>query len=147
MAGRKPLGPQLVHHLDGSEHAKDRMEVILETIAGKLSIREACDRLGIEEAMFFRIRMGALQAAVSRLEPRPTGRPPRVITPEGERITNLEQELQNKDLELKATAVRLEIAQAMPQLIEDEAGKKTTDRKQRRRHLRQRKRRRGKRPR
>ena len=147
MAGRKPLGPQLVHHLDGSEHAKDRMEVILETIAGKLTIREACDRLGIEEAMFFRLRMQALQAAIRRLEPRPSGRPPRVTTPEGERIADLEQDLQDKELELQAAAVRLEIAQAMPQLIEDEAGKKTNQRKQRRRQLQQRKRRRGKRPR
>jgi hypothetical protein len=123
------------------------MEVILETVAGKLTIREACDRLGIEEAMFFRLRMQALQAGLSRLEPRPAGRPPRSQSVEGERIAELEQELQDKEVELKATGVRLEIAQAMPQLVQDGDVKKTTDQKQRRRQLQQRQRRRGKRPR
>ena len=123
MAGRKPMGPQLVHHLDGSERAKERLEVILETVAGKLTIREACDRLGIEEAMFFRVRMQALQAGLSRLEPLPAGRPSPSESPERERIAALEQELQEKESERKATEVRLEIAQAMPQLMEDEAVK------------------------
>ena len=141
------MGPKLVHHLDGSEHAKERMEAILGTIAGKLTIREACDRMGIEEAMFFRLRMQALQAGLSRLEPRPAGRPSRGISAEGERIADLEQELQDKERELKGTEARLEIAQVMPQLLEDVKLKKTTDRKHRRRQLQQRQRGRRKRPR
>ena len=68
----------------------------------------------------------------------PAGRPARTTSPEGERIHDLEQELHEKDLELRATEVRLEIAQTMPQLIEDEAVKKTTHRKQRKRQLQQR---------
>jgi hypothetical protein len=142
MAGRKPTGPPLVHHLDGSERAKERLEVILETIAGKAMIREACDRLGIEQAMFFRLRTQALQAGVFRLEPRPAGRPPRSPSPESERIAELEQELQDKDQERKATEVRLEIAQAMPRLGQDETSKKTAQRKRRRRQPQQRQRRR-----
>ena len=137
----------MVHHLDGSERAKERLEAILETVSGKLTISEACDRLGIEEATFFRLRMQALEAALGRLEPRPAGRPARTTSPEGERIHELEQELHEKDLELRATEVRLEIAQTMPQLIEDEAVKKTTHRKQRKRQLQQRQRRRRKSPR
>jgi hypothetical protein len=143
MAGRKPTGPPLVHHLDGSERAKERLEVILETVAGKLTIREACDRLGIEEAMFFRLRTQALQAGLSRLEPRPAGRPPRSSSPEEQRIAELEQELQDKERERKTTEVRLEMAQAMSELAEDEALKKTTQRKRRRRRPPQRQRRRG----
>ncbi len=60
MAGRKPIGPPLVRRLDGSEQAKDRMEVILQTIAGMMTIRQACDRLGIDEARFFQLRTEAL---------------------------------------------------------------------------------------
>ena len=119
MAGRKPTGPALVHHLDGSERAKERLEVILETVSGKLAIREACDRLGIEEAMFYRLRAQALQAGLARLEPRPAGRPPRRSSPQDERIAELEQELQEKQLQEKAMEVRLEIAQAMPSLGKD----------------------------
>ncbi len=139
------MGPQLVHHLDGSERAKERLEVILETVAGELTIREACDRLGIEEAMFFRLRMQALQAGLSRLEPRPSGRPPQSHSPESERIVELEYELQDKEWEQKATEVRLEIAQAMPRLAQDEASKKTTQRKQPGKQLTKRPPRRGKR--
>jgi hypothetical protein len=134
----------LVHHLDGSERAKERLEVILETIAGRITIREACDRLGIEEAMFFRLRTQAIQAGLSRLEPRPSGRPPRHPSPEDQRIAELEQELREKELQQKAMEARLEIAQTMPQLVQEETLKKTAKQKQRRKQLAKRQRRRGK---
>jgi transposase len=135
----------LVHHLDGSDHAKQRWETILETVAGKLPIREACDRLGIEEARFYRLRAEALQAGLARLEPRPSGRPPRHASPEEQQIAKLQEELQEKDVELKAMGVRLDVAQAMPKLAQDEALKKTTPRKQRTKQLAKRQRRRRKR--
>jgi transposase len=133
MAGRKPIGPPLVHHLDGSKRAKERLEVILETVAGSITIREACDRLGIEEAMFFRLRTQSLQAGLSRLEPRPMGRPPRSRSTEDERIAELEQELQEKELEQKALQTRLEIAQVMSPV--ETAPKKTAKRKPQAREL------------
>jgi transposase-like protein len=144
MAGRKPMGPKLVHHLDGSGRAKERLEVILETVSGKLTISEACERLGIEEAMFYRLRMQALEAALSRLEPRPAGRPPRTDSPESERIAELERTLEDKELELKAADVRAEVAQAMPHVVRDEGLKKTTQRKHRRKLVHKDRRRRGK---
>ena len=147
MSGRKPMGPQLVHHLDGSERAKECLEVILETVAGTTTIREACDRLGIGEAMFHRLRTRALQAGLSDLEPRPIGRPSRSLSPEDQRIAALEEELREKDTELEATEVRLEIARTMPQLVQDEALKKTNTPKQRRKLAAKRKRRRRKGPR
>ena len=71
MPGRKPLGPQLAQHLEGSIGAKERLEVILETIAGRMKVTEACARLEIGEAMFHRLRTEVLQAGLARLEPRP----------------------------------------------------------------------------
>jgi hypothetical protein len=144
MAGRKPMGPKLVHHLDGSARAKERLEVILETVSGELTISEACERLGIEEAMFYRLRMQALEAALSRLEPRPAGRPPRTDSSDSERIAELERVLEDKELELKAADVRAEVAQAMPYVVRDEAGKKTPQRKRRPKLVQKRRRRRGK---
>ena len=130
MAGRKPMGPRLVRRLDGSARAKRRLEVILETIAGHRTIREACDCLGIEEAMFFRLRTQALQASLERLEPRPAGRPSQHSSPEHQQITELQQELAEKEKELRAIEVRLEVAQAIPQLLQGSAApKKTTARK------------------
>jgi len=129
MAGRKPMGPRLVEHLDGSAWAKRRMEVILETIAGTRTVREACDCLGIEEAMFFRLRTQALQACLDRLEPRPAGRPPASSSPEHQTIMELKQQLAEKEVELKATEIRLEVAAAIPPLMPDPKLKKTTARR------------------
>lgn len=129
MAGRKPVGPRLVHHLDGSQRAKKRFEVILETVAGKITIREACDRLGIEDAMFYRLRAEALQAGLARLEPRPIGRPPRPDSAEQQRIAELERELLEKQLQEQALKTRLEIAQALAPTEDASAGKKTARRK------------------
>ena len=70
-AGRKPLGPALVEHLDGSPRAKQRLEVILATIAGQLTIDQASEQLGIKPAMFYRLRTEVLEAGLARLEPRP----------------------------------------------------------------------------
>jgi hypothetical protein len=117
MPGRKPLGPQLAQHLDGSISAKERLEVILETIAGRLKVTDACARLGIGEAMFHRLRTEVLQAALARLEPRPLGRPPRPKSPADDEIDQLNHEIQNLQLELKTTRVHLEIAQTLPHLL------------------------------
>ena len=54
--GRKPAGPQIVERLEGSPVAKQRLEVILETIAGRLTVPEARDRLGIGESRFHELR-------------------------------------------------------------------------------------------
>ena len=125
MAGRKPTGPPLVQHLDGSEQAKDRLEVILDTVAGKTNIAKACELLDVKAARFFQLRTEVLQAALARLEPRPAGRPPRQLSAEELRIAELERELQDARLQQKATEARLTIAQIMPQLT-TEAPKKTT---------------------
>jgi len=114
MPGRKPLGPQLAQHLEGSMGAKERLEVILETIAGRMKVTDACARLGIGEAMFHRLRTEVLQAGLARLEPRPLGRPPRPMSPEAEHVAELKHEVQNLHLELKTTRVQLEIAQTLP---------------------------------
>jgi hypothetical protein len=90
-AGRKPQGPALVRRLDGSDQAKQRLEIILATIAGTLPIDEACRKLGIEHSMLFRLRTEVLEAALTRLEPRPRGRPPAVSSPSEQRCSALEQ--------------------------------------------------------
>jgi len=82
-ARRKPKGPALVERLDGSERAKERLETILETISGRLTIEQACRRLGIKATRFHALRDEALKASLERLEPKSAGRPPHVETDEG----------------------------------------------------------------
>jgi len=112
--GRKPLGPKLVKHLPGSLRAKQRLEVILQTIAGNLTVGEACDRLGIGEAMFHRLRAGVLQAGLSHLEPRPLGRPRQAVSPDHEELSDMQHRLSDLEAELHLAEVRGEIAQVLP---------------------------------
>jgi transposase-like protein len=126
--GRKPLGAQLVDRLEGSEHAKIRLKVILETLAGRQTIPEACDELGIQESMLHRVRSEVLQTALDRLEPRPLGRPPHAPSPEDQRVAELEEENLRLQAELRAAEIRRELAEKLPGVSKPAAGpgKKTT---------------------
>lgn len=144
MAGRKPLGPGLVEHLAGSASAKERLELILATIAGQVTVVSAAAQLGLSEAMFYKLRNRVLQLSLEDLEPKPLGRPAQLASEAAQqqaawsaRVTELERELQ-------AQSVRLEVAQILPRVIhsaEPPAVKKTPrqiqlERKRRRRRAR-----------
>lgn len=131
--GRKPTGSQLVERLDGSPHAKTRLMVILEATAGNYTIAEACDRLGIQESMFHKLRSEVLQAAVDRLEPRPAGRPPRLRSADDDWVRALEEENRQLQIDLKAADIRRELAEKLPQLSNPgtKAVKKTTGKSRR----------------
>jgi len=125
-AGRKPMGPALVEHLEGSEWAKERLEVILATITGQLTIDQACRRLGVKPARLYALRTNALEASLESLEPRPAGRPPHVETVEEIKCAGLQRQVEQLRAEVKVAEVREEIAHTMPQLAEaDSPGKKT----------------------
>ena len=137
--GRKPIGANLVEHLEGSQRAKTRLKAILETLSGQRSIPEVCEELGIQESMFHRVRSEVLQTALDRLEPRPVGRPPLPQTANDERVSQLEEENLRLQTELKAAEVRRELAENLPRLGRlqnidpaTEPGKKTTARLQNR---------------
>ena len=114
--GRKPAGPALVERLEGSASAKNRLQVILETITGNTTILQACERLGISEAMFHKLRAGVLQTALGRLEPRSAGRPRQETGPEQLQVQLLQSQVEDLQIDLQAAQIRLEIAQAMPHL-------------------------------
>lgn len=116
MAGRKPLGPALVAHLDGSRSAKERLELILETLSGQITVVAACQILDISEAMFYKLRNRILQGCLEDLEPKPRGRPPRLVTEDQERAAELATEVATLERELAAQTVRLELAQAFPHI-------------------------------
>lgn len=149
MVGRKPLGPALVEHLDGSEDAKERLELILATIAGQVSVVAAADRLGISEAMFYKLRTRVLQLSLTDLEPKPIGRPAQRPSEEAAHSAELAQRVAELERELSAQTVRLELAQALPHVLQStaaDAPKKTTRQKRRRKQIRQRRARRRKSP-
>lgn len=116
MAGRKPLGPALVDHLDGSTRAKERLELILQTLAGQVTVVRACEILDISEAMFYKLRNRVLQVCLEDLEPKPRGRPPQLVTGDQQRAAELAKEVATLEDELSAQTVRLELARVLPQL-------------------------------
>ena len=126
-AGCKPLGPGLVEHLEGSQRAKERLETILETIVGRLTVAEASQRLGICEAMFYRLRTEVLKAGLAQLEPHRVGRPPQQSIAEDAKRAELEHRIVELESELKIAMVREDIAHVMPYLAhQDPPLKKTT---------------------
>jgi len=141
--GRKPAGPQIAERLEGSPVAKQRLEVILETIAGRLTVPEACQQLGIGESRFHALRNQTLQATLKALEPRPLGRPTKPTFPEQAEVDELQAELRRLHADFELAQLQLSLARIHPGLIgiqpaaDDLAGKKNArparqQRKQRR---------------
>ncbi len=112
MRGRIPAGPEMVEHLEGSDKAKERLRLILETMTGGLRVQEACACLDICEQRFRQLRAELLQAALASLEDQPAGRPRR--PEESEQTAALRQQLQALQRELQAAQVREEIALGLP---------------------------------
>lgn len=142
------MGPQLVRHLSGSEYAKERLEVILETITGNLTVAQACDRIGVGEAMFHRLRKRVLQVGLTDLEPRTAGRPRRQLSEAEHEKERLAAKVEALEDELKLSEVRHELAMILPVAAKTEssnesdsssAPKKTTVRSRKQRHRRLRK--------
>src|SRR5277367_3035968 len=69
MRGRRPVGPEYADQLAGSDIAKLRTKVILETMARKCSLTEACERLRISKQRFHQLREDMMTGAVKALEP------------------------------------------------------------------------------
>jgi hypothetical protein len=137
MTGRKPLGTRHVEQLVGSELAKQRLTVLLETLQGVLTIPDACVRLGIGDSRFHAFRNRWLQEALELLEPRQVGRPPNAADPSKLQTRLVELEDENRALrqQMAAAEVRRELAEALPHVVHaaDAPQKKTAARPSRRR--------------
>jgi hypothetical protein len=116
--GRPPLGPELADRVEGSAPAKERLKIILATIAGYVTVADACEKLGINEARFHELRTEWLQASVMHLEPKPLGRPATQVTPEATEIASLKQQVQELEIDLRAAQIREEIALLMPHVLQ-----------------------------
>ena len=135
MRGRRPVGPEYADQLAGSETAKLRAKIILETMAGRCRLKEACRRLGISEQRFHQLREEMMTAALQALEPGHAGRPAHTPTPAETQVAALEQQLLDKEVELRAAKAREEIALIMPEVKHkpEEPEKKTPQRPPQRR--------------
>ena len=117
MLGRKTTGPKLAENTAGSPLAKQRLRLILETLSGQTSIPQACEALGIGEAMFHKMRTRFLDEASGLLEPRKPGPQGEEISPEQARIEKLEKEVRELSISLEASRIRTELALVMPHVL------------------------------
>jgi hypothetical protein len=117
--GRRPLATGHVKRLTGSDSAKQRLRVLLQTLRSELSVPEACACLGIRESRFHALRNAWLQQALELLEPRPLGRPRHETDPAElqARIDALEAENQTLRQQLASAEVRREVAEILPDVV------------------------------
>jgi hypothetical protein len=144
MRGRLPSGPEYVEQLPGSATAKERVQAVLETLAGTCRVQEACARLGICEQRFEQLRRQVLEAAVERLEPRAAGRPPRLSDDAEEKIQALRAQVAFLERQVELAQVRTEVALILPNAVRQAAAEgpsatagaheKKKTRRRRRRH-------------
>jgi hypothetical protein len=92
----------------------------LATIAGRLTVPEACQQLGIGESRFHELRNQTLQATLEALEPRPLGRPAKPTSLEQPEVDALQAELRRLQADLELAQLRLSLAPIRPGLVGDQ---------------------------
>jgi len=130
MRGRLPVGPEYVDQLDASTTAKERLKVVLQTLAGTCRVQEACERLDICEQRFHQLRQEALEAALAGLEPGLPGRPAHTPSAAEAQVRTLQNQLARLEVELRAAKAREEIALTLPRVLHQPS---TPEKKTRRR--------------
>jgi hypothetical protein len=127
--GRPRAGLRLIDQVAAPRTARRRVRVVLATIAGELSITEACTALGVRRTRFFALRQQVLRGAVDAVVARPRGRPRQHAEAHAE-VRDLQAQVRELELALRTTLLRSEIALTMPFLL-DRAGraKKTAARR------------------
>lgn len=122
-AGRPPRKEKIVDELPAGELERQRLQVILKTISGELSVPEACNQLNLSESRFHDLRRKALEGALGALALRQAGRPRKVDEPEPGQVKELEEQVRELEFELQAARVKTEIAVTMPHLLREKPGK------------------------
>jgi hypothetical protein len=130
-AGRPPRGWNHIDDLEGPENQKQRLRIILETVSGERTVREACETLQVSEARFHALRQQVLESALAGLTPGRPGRPRREepLPPPGY-LAELEEEVRDLKLDLEASRIQTELALVMPEVLKRgqprQRGKKNT---------------------
>ncbi|RKZ12926.1 hypothetical protein DRQ53_14075 [bacterium] len=102
--------------LAGEEVSKERLRVILETIAREKSVNDACEELGIERVRFHELRTKALQAGIEALTPKKPGRKRKVKSAEELRIEELERKVSDLKQEVYTQSMKEAIHIALDRL-------------------------------
>ena len=108
--GRRSEMARLLDLTGASELARERLTVMLLTLEGGWSVKDALARLGVSRTRFQDLRRRMLAAAVGALEARPIGRPAHVAREDVPRVRELEAELADLKHTLKLARAQLDLA-------------------------------------
>ena len=118
MARRQPIPRvDLVNRLHGSLRQKKQIGVLLETLAGQLTISQASEKLGVGRTRVHALRWRMLEGALASLAPRPRHHARTDQTPE---LQALQARVQELELALQTNLLRARIA-----ILESGAGPAT----------------------
>jgi hypothetical protein len=97
----------LVARTEASPLARERAKMILLTLQGSWSVKDALARMDISRTRFQDLRRQMLEAAVGALEPGPVGRPPTGAAPEAEAVARLKAQVRALERQVReAEALR-----------------------------------------
>ena len=114
--GRPTKGSEIVTGHDASGDAKKRVRLVLETLGGKLPLKDAAAALGISESQFHRIREDLLEGMLQAAEPKPLGRPPAPFDPAAGIEAELRARIRELEDELEIAELREVLAFALPDI-------------------------------
>jgi transposase-like protein len=112
-----------VHVQCGTYEEKRRLEVILKTLHGEMTVAEACAELGIGESRFHEIRNLALEGALDALRPGRGGRP-RKDAPTPEEVEELRRKVRELKWELTLERTQNEVDRIMLPSLQGKQAKK-----------------------
>jgi len=114
--GRPTKGSEIVTSHDASGSAKERVRLVLETLGGKLPLKDAAAALGISESQFHRVREELLEGMLQAAEPKPLGRPPAPVDPAAGIEAQLRARIRELEDELEIAQLREVLAFALPDI-------------------------------
>lgn len=110
--GRRSQATELLRQTGASRTARERVRVMLLTLAGTWSVKEGLERLHLSRTRFQQLRSRMLSEAVWALEFGEPGRPRREDAPESAATEALRAEVARLERELRRVHTSLEIAQS-----------------------------------
>jgi hypothetical protein len=118
MRGRKASAVDAVVQTEASAIAKERAQAIYEVYLRQSTVAQACARLHVGPARFHQLQKQLMRSSVAAMEPRPAGRPPKVVAPAQAQLAALERERQAMQVELGMAQTRAEIALVLPRVLQ-----------------------------
>lgn len=110
--GRRSEPEPLIEPLQASELARERLRIVLLTLAGQWSVKDAMARLSISRTRFQDLRRRMLEGAVAALEVGPMGRPAAPRRDEDDQTTHLRRRIVELEHEIKLVRTSLDLARS-----------------------------------